>query len=65
MRKSRMICFAWTLLGIILVILAARFEGTSSQATIGNMAILYVFGSCIFSGVMFRLVEKEKRKKRK
>ena len=64
MRKSRMICFAWTLLGIMLIILVARFAGTSSQGTIGNMAILYVFGSCILSGVMFRLVKKERRKKR-
>lgn len=62
---SRIIYFFWALIGIILLILISKFEGTSLQGVIGNIVILYVFGSCIISGVISRIVEKEKKAKRK
>lgn len=64
-KKSRIIYFFWALIGIILLILISKFEGTSLQGVIGNIVILYVFGSCIISGVISRIVEKEKKAKRK
>ncbi|MCM1541916.1 MAG: hypothetical protein NC121_11730 [Blautia sp.] len=62
--KSRMIYFFWAFIGIILLILISQFKNTSLQGTIGNMVILYVFGSCIISGVIHRMVKKEKAIKR-
>lgn len=60
-KKSRIIYFFWALIGIILLILISQFEGTPLQGFIGNIVILYVFGSCIISGVISRIVKKEKK----
>ncbi len=61
MKKSHIICFFWTLIGIILLILISQFEGTSLQGVISNIVILYVIGSWIISGVLSRMVKKEKK----
>lgn len=60
-KKSRIIYLFWALIGIVLLILISQFEGTSLQGAIGNIVILYVFGSCIISGVISRMVKKEKK----
>ena len=59
-KKSRIIYSFWALIGITLLILIFQFKGTSLQDPIGNIVILYVFGSCIISGVIHRMVKKEK-----
>lgn len=59
-KKSRIIYFFWALIGITLLILIFQFKDTSFQELIGNIVILYVFGSCIISGVIHRMVKKEK-----
>lgn len=61
-KKSRIIYFLWALIGIILLILIFQFKDTSLQDTIGVIVILYIFGSCIISGVISRLVKKENSK---
>ena len=40
-KKNRIICFFWTLIGIILLILIYQFKDTSLQETIGNIVIFY------------------------
>ncbi|MGI6088370.1 MAG: hypothetical protein ACOYBF_00005 [Bilifractor porci] len=60
LKKSRIVFCIWAFLGIILLILISRFEGTSLQGAIGKMVILYISGSCIISGVIHHMVQKEK-----
>ena len=46
-KKSRVVFCIWAFIGILLLILISQFEGTFS-------------GSCIISGVIHHMVQKEK-----
>lgn len=59
-KKSRIIFSFWILIGIILLILIFQYRNTSLQGTIGRIVTIYIFGSCIISGVIRRFVRKEK-----
>jgi hypothetical protein len=59
--KSRMICFAWSFIGIVLLVCVYLFKNTSLQEEIGNIVLCYVFGSCILSGVVAYISKKEKK----
>lgn len=59
-KKSRVVFCIWAFIGILLLILISQFEGTFLQETIGKMVILYSSGSCIISGVIHHMVQKEK-----
>lgn len=61
-KKKRIICFSWSLIGIILLVSIHLFKDTSFQETIGNIVLCYVFGSCILSGVIGYISKKEKQK---
>lgn len=63
-KKSHIICFFWTLIGIIILILISQFAGTSLQGVISNIVIFYVLGSWIISGVIYRIVKKERKKQK-
>ena len=58
--KSRIIFILWILFGIVLLVLILKIEGSSLQGTMGKIAILYIGGSWIISGVIRRMVGKEK-----
>lgn len=60
-KKSRIIFILWVLLGIILLVFIFKAEDSSSQGNIGKIAILYIAGSWIISGVIRRMVKKENR----
>lgn len=60
-KKSKIIFILWVLLGIILLVFIFKVEDSSLQGTIGKIAILYIAGSWIISGVIRRMVKKENR----
>jgi peptidoglycan/LPS O-acetylase OafA/YrhL len=60
--KSRMICFAWSLIGMILLVCAYFFKNSSLQEFVGNIILCYVFGSCILSGVVANISKKKTMK---
>lgn len=60
-KKSKIVFVLWALIGSILLVLISRFEGVFLQSTIGKIGILYVTGSCIISGVIHRMVKREKK----
>lgn len=60
-KKSKIVFVLWALIGSILLVLISRFEGVFLQSTIGKIGILYVAGSCIISGVIHRMVKREKK----
>jgi hypothetical protein len=59
-KKSRMICFAWSFLGIILLVCVYLFAHTSLQEAVEKIVLCYVFGSCILSGIVAFISKREK-----
>jgi hypothetical protein len=60
-KKSRIICFAWCFIGLILLVAILLFKNTSLQGAVGNIVLCYVFGSCILSGVAAFISKSEKK----
>ena len=65
-KKSRIICFSWSAVGIILICciyIASTLNDSSMQEIIKNIVICYISASCVLSGFLAYLAKKEKKKK--
>lgn len=61
-KKIHMICLAWTLIGSILLIciwISNQFDNRSMQGIVTQLVTLYVFSSCILSGIVAYLSKKK------